>query len=103
MFRAMRFPFLIFVVLLTGCTTVQEQAQVAQQKAASLGNRVQTKVVETSADVQRKSRTFWQWLTGAGGDSSTKPAKRRTGAASSTGTPAPLDTVPQQYVGSQNR
>lgn len=103
MFRAMRFPFLIFVIVLAGCSTVKEQAQVAQQKAASLGNRVETKVTQTSADVQRKTRTFWQWLTGTGGDSSTKPAKRRTSTASSTGTPAPLDTVPQQYVGSQNR
>lgn len=103
MFRAMRFPFLFFVVVLAGCSAVKEQAQVAQQKAASLGNRVGTKVVETSADVQRKTRTFWQWLTGTGDDSSTKPTKRRTSTASPAGTPAPLDTVPQQYVGSPSR
>jgi hypothetical protein len=101
----MRFPFLIFVVLLAGCTTVQEQAQVAQQKAASLGDRIETKVSQTSADVQRKTRTFWQWLTGSSGDDSParKPAKRRTGTESAAGTPAPLDTVPQQYIGSQSR
>jgi hypothetical protein len=105
MFRAMRFSFLLFVVVLAGCSTVKEQAQVAQQKAASLGNRVETKVVETSANVQRKTGTFWQWLTGSGGDdsASSKPPKRGASTASPTGTPAPLDTVPQQYVGSQSR
>jgi uncharacterized protein YceK len=103
MFRAMRFPFLLFLVVLSGCSTVKEQAQVAQQKAANLGDRIETKVTQTSANVQLKTRTFWQWLTGSGDDSSTKkPAKRRT-ADSAAATPAPLDTVPQQYVGSQSR
>jgi hypothetical protein len=104
MFRAMRFPFLLFVVVLVGCSTMKEQARVAQQKAASLGNRIETKVSATSADAQRKARTFWQWLFGdKGEDKPRKPAKHRASTEDAAGTPATLDTVPQQYVGSQSR
>jgi hypothetical protein len=105
MFQAMRFLTVFFVVLLAGCSTVQEQTQAAQQKAATLGNRIETKVAETGASAQRKAWTFWQWLTGGGEDDSSanRVAKRRASTASPSGTPAPLDTVPQQYVGSQSR
>jgi hypothetical protein len=100
----MRFPLLLFVVVLAGCSTVKEQAQVAQQKAASLGNHIETKVAETSANAQRKARTFWQWLFGnKDEDKRREPTKHHASAGDAAGTPATLDTVPQQYVGSPSR
>jgi|GEM_PF-5513815 len=97
----MRLPLLLLIVFLSGCSSVEEQAQAAKHKAATIGTRIETKVSETSTDVSRKTRTFWQWLTGEGSNESAprKSTKAQSSTTSQTGSSGTLDTVPQPYVG----
>lgn len=97
----MRLPLLLLIVFLGGCSSVEEQAQAAKQKAATIGTRIETKVSETGSDVRRKTRTFWQWLTGEKNEESAprKSSKSQSSTTPQTGSSGTLDTVPQPYVG----
>jgi uncharacterized protein YceK len=97
----MRLPLLLLIVFLGGCSSVEEQAQAAKQKASTIGNHIETKVSETSSDVRRKTWSFWQWLTGGDNEGSAprKSSKGESSTTSQTGSSGTLDTVPQPYVG----
>jgi hypothetical protein len=96
----MRLPLLLLTAFLAGCSSVEEQAQAAKQKAATIGTHIETKVSETSTDVSRKTRTFWQWLTGENSeDSAPRKSTKAQSSTSQSGSSGTLDTVPQPYVG----